>query len=176
MLILECVDNEKLEVFWTLRPCVILVLLAIPSLNVLYFLEEAVNPEITFKIVGHQWYWSYEFTDFHSPWLSNKNIDSYMKNSEIMRMLETDNNVSLPYWIQIRGLLTSEDVLHSWAVPSLGIKIDACPGRINMINFMSIRRGIIYGQCSEICGVNHSFMPISIKFCSILKFINWLHS
>ena len=175
---INTVDNEKLELLWTITPCFILILLAVPSLNVLYFLEESFQPQVSLKIIGHQWFWSYEFSDFifsnKIKLMLNKNFDSYIKNSYVYRLLEVDKCVFLPKLVQIRGLITSEDVLHSWAVPRLGLKIDACPGRINIINIFSLRSGKVYGQCSEICGVNHSFIPVVVNFVELNKFHLWL--
>lgn len=176
---LNLIDNEKLEVFWTIRPGLILVFLAIPSLQVLYFIEEASHPLVTLKVVGHQWYWSYEYSDLVSfidtdAWPRLQDFDRYLGKSLNNRLLSTDNSILLPYKLQIRGLITSEDVLHSWAVPSLGVKIDANPGRINMINFIRIRSGSVFGQCSEICGVNHSLIPIIVEFSRLENFRDWM--
>ena len=159
--------NHLLELFWTLVPTLIILLLLSPSLSVLCYLETllALNePFITVRVLGNQWFWNYsfvmEFKDFNS-------FDSYMllerdlKFSGI-RLLETDNPLFVPVNYPLRFLITSVDVLHSWAVPSLGVKIDACPGRINQFFSLVVRSGDFYGQCSEICGVNHGFMPINV--------------
>nr|YP_010268826.1 cytochrome c oxidase subunit II [Thetibates serena]UIG88159.1 cytochrome c oxidase subunit 2 [Thetibates serena]UIG88166.1 cytochrome c oxidase subunit 2 [Thetibates serena] len=167
-------ENQNIEIIWTMIPAIILIIIALPSLKILYMMDETKNPSVTIKAIGHQWYWSYEYSDF-----KNIEFDSYMKPSnEIMknefRLLETDNHVVLPMNNQIRILVTATDVLHSWTIPSLGIKIDAVPGRLNQ-GFMFISRpGIMYGQCSEICGTNHSFMPITLESINNKNFINWL--
>jgi cytochrome c oxidase subunit 2 len=161
--------NTFLEIVWTIIPTLILLSIAIPSFLLLYAIDEQNNPIITLKVIGHQWYWSYEVfykTAMHGLPLE---IDSYMLSEDDLsqrapfRLLEVDNRVHLPCKINIRILVTSADVLHSWAVPSLGIKIDACPGRLNQLGVFIKRPSIFYGQCSEICGVNHSFMPVVLK-------------
>nr|AWN56301.1 cytochrome c oxidase subunit 2 [Neomegalotomus parvus] len=169
-------EGQNIEFFWTLMPAITLIFIALPSLHLLYLIDEVNNPMLTLKSIGHQWYWSYEYSDFNSV-----EFDSYMKptnelKNEEFRLLEVDNRVILPFNTQIRVLVTAADVLHSWAIPALGIKIDAIPGRLNQGCFSINRPGIIYGQCSEICGANHSFMPIVIESVPTNKFINWLSS
>jgi cytochrome c oxidase subunit 2 len=178
--IMKFSHSSLLEIVWTIIPAGILLLLAIPSFNLLYSLDELIDPSLTLKIVGHQWYWSYEYSDY--AMLENSeslNFDSYMVNTEDLtigsfRLLEVDNRVVLPVKTHIRLLVTAADVLHSWAVPSFGIKIDACPGRLSQISLFLKRVGVYYGQCSEICGVNHGFMPIVVKGVTASKFIKWL--
>jgi heme/copper-type cytochrome/quinol oxidase subunit 2 len=146
----------------------------------LYSLDELIDPSLTLKIIGHQWYWSYEYSDFSN--LKGGQIvafDSYMIDSKDLtegsfRLLEVDNRVVLPTDTHIRLLITSADVLHSWAVPSFGIKVDACPGRLSQASLFLKRAGVYYGQCSEICGVNHGFMPIVVKGLVVDTFITWL--
>nr|YP_010625949.1 cytochrome c oxidase subunit II [Sininocellia chikun]WBK02695.1 cytochrome c oxidase subunit II [Sininocellia chikun] len=169
-------EGQMIELIWTILPAITLVFIALPSLRLLYLMDELNNPLITLKSIGHQWYWSYEYTDF----LKNS-FDSYMiqinslaKNS--FRLLDVDNNIILPFMTQIRVLATATDVLHSWTVPSLGVKIDATPGRLNQTNFFMNQPGLFFGQCSEICGANHSFMPIVIESTSLSNFIKWLKS
>nr|AHA47091.1 cytochrome c oxidase subunit II [Liposcelis paeta] len=162
-------SSEIMETTWTLIPILILALLAFPSLQVLFMMEELINPILTVKVLGNQWYWSYDYGDFE------KNYDSFMKNSGIFRFLEVDHSLILPLLTQTRILISSNDVIHSWTVPSLGIKIDANPGRLNMGWLYSYRVGYYYGQCSEICGVNHSYMPIKIEFCNQKFFKNWIN-
>jgi cytochrome c oxidase subunit 2 len=145
-------------------------------LRLLYLIDETTEPRITLKTVGHQWYWSYEYSDF-----SEIEFDSYMVptnslESSDFRLLEVDNRVVLPYLTQIRVLVTAADVLHSWTIPSLGIKADAVPGRLNQLNVFFNRPGIFYGQCSEICGANHSFMPIRVESVSPMDFLSWVKS
>nr|AQP26951.1 cytochrome c oxidase subunit 2 [Nasutitermes sp. G682] len=147
--------------------------MAIPSLRLLYLMDEIHNPAMTLKTVGHQWYWSYEYSDF-----TKLEFDSYMVQQEdqpidAFRLLDTDNRVVLPMNSPIRMIVTAADVLHSWTVPSLGVKTDATPGRLNQMSFSTNRPGLLYGQCSEICGANHSFMPIVIESVSTNQFINW---
>ena len=178
--IMKFSHSSILEIVWTIIPAGILLLLAIPSFNLLYSLDELIDPSLTLKIVGHQWYWSYEYSDY--AMLENSeslNFDSYMINTNDLtigsfRLLEVDNRVVLPIKTHIRLLVTAADVLHSWAVPSFGIKIDACPGRLSQISLFLKRVGVYYGQCSEICGVNHGFMPIVVKGVTASKFIKWL--
>ena len=167
--------NSKLEQIWTIIPAIILLVIATPSFSLLYSLDETkmFNPKITLHVIGNQWYWTYNYPEIISKIESNINweslqFDSYMLTEETLpkggfRLLEVDNMVYLPVQTNIRILVTSRDVLHSWAIPSLGIKIDACPGRINQISLYIKRAGTFYGQCSELCGVQHSFMPIAIK-------------
>nr|WMQ72239.1 cytochrome oxidase subunit II [Tibicina steveni] len=167
-------EGQLIEFIWTLLPAMTLIFIALPSLRLLYLLDEVNNPLLTIKIIGHQWYWSYEYSDF-----LNVEFDSYMKsmidlNKNEFRLIEVDNRLILPFTTQIRLMITSTDVLHSWAIPSLGIKVDAVPGRLNQASIMINRPGLIYGQCSEICGSNHSFMPIVIESINNKMFLNWL--
>uniref|UniRef100_UPI0030FE4FAC cytochrome c oxidase subunit II n=1 Tax=Carterocephalus argyrostigma TaxID=1663110 RepID=UPI0030FE4FAC len=167
-------EGQMIELIWTILPAITLIFIALPSLRLLYLLDELNNPLITLKSIGHQWYWSYEYSDF-----SNIEFDSYMiQNSEKnqFRLLDVDNRIILPMNNQIRILVTATDVIHSWTIPSLGVKVDANPGRLNQTNFFINRPGIYYGQCSEICGANHSFMPIVIESISIKNFINWINN
>nr|QLM01049.1 cytochrome c oxidase subunit 2 [Halichoerus grypus] len=166
-------DAQEVETVWTILPAIILILIALPSLRILYMMDEINNPSLTVKTMGHQWYWSYEYTDYE-----DLNFDSYMiptqelKPGEL-RLLEVDNRVVLPMEMTIRMLISSEDVLHSWAVPSLGLKTDAIPGRLNQTTLMAMRPGLYYGQCSEICGSNHSFMPIVLELVPLSNFEKW---
>nr|YP_010994959.1 cytochrome c oxidase subunit II [Cletus schmidti]WOZ13967.1 cytochrome c oxidase subunit 2 [Cletus schmidti] len=169
-------EGQTIEFIWTTLPAVTLIFIALPSLHLLYLIDEVNNPMLTFKSIGHQWYWSYEYSDFN-----NVEFDSYMKPTNELsenefRLLDVDNRVVLPMNTQIRVLVTAADVLHSWAVPALGIKIDAVPGRLNQGSFKINRPGLLYGQCSEICGANHSFMPIVIESVPVSNFMKWLHS
>nr|AGM51686.1 cytochrome c oxidase subunit II [Balaenoptera physalus]AGM51764.1 cytochrome c oxidase subunit II [Balaenoptera physalus]AGM52726.1 cytochrome c oxidase subunit II [Balaenoptera physalus] len=166
-------DAQEVETVWTILPAIILILIALPSLRILYMMDEVNNPSLTVKTMGHQWYWSYEYTDYE-----DLSFDSYMTpTSDLkpgeLRLLEVDNRVVLPMEMTIRMLVSSEDVLHSWAVPSLGLKTDAIPGRLNQTTLMSTRPGLFYGQCSEICGSNHSFMPIVLELVPLEVFEKW---
>nr|ABV71216.1 cytochrome oxidase subunit II [Dicranomyia swezeyi] len=169
-------SGQTIEVIWTILPAIVLIFIALPSLRLLYLMDEINNPSITLKTVGHQWYWSYEYSDF-----LNIEFDSYMiptneLNIEGFRLLDVDNRVVLPMNSQIRILVTAADVLHSWTIPAFGVKVDATPGRLNQTNFLINRPGVFYGQCSEICGANHSFMPIVIESVPSNYFINWISS
>nr|YP_009485684.1 cytochrome c oxidase subunit II [Carbula sinica]AVZ00820.1 cytochrome c oxidase subunit II [Carbula sinica] len=169
-------EGQTIELIWTILPAITLIFIALPSLRLLYMIDEINNPSITLKVIGHQWYWSYEYSDF-----SNTEFDSYMKptndlNPMEIRLLDVDNRTVLPMNTQTRVMVTAADVLHSWAVPTLGIKIDAVPGRLNQGAININRPGIMYGQCSEICGANHSFMPIVIESTTTKNFLNWINS
>nr|YP_009685533.1 cytochrome c oxidase subunit II [Nothobranchius nubaensis]QDX07395.1 cytochrome c oxidase subunit II [Nothobranchius nubaensis] len=166
-------DSQEIEIIWTLLPAVILILIALPSLRILYLMDEVDNSHLTIKTMGHQWYWSYEYTDFETI-----NFDSYMIPAQDLmpgqfRLLETDHRMVIPVESPTRVLVSAEDVLHSWAVPSLGIKMDAVPGRLNQAAFFITRPGVYYGQCSEICGANHSFMPIVLEAVPLEYFEGW---
>nr|ABY55866.1 cytochrome oxidase subunit II [Gastrellarius honestus] len=167
-------QGQTIEVIWTILPAITLVFIALPSLRLLYLLDEISNPSITLKSIGHQWYWSYEYSDF-----KKLEFDSYMipinelKNSEF-RLLDVDNRIVLPFNTQIRVLVTATDVIHSWTIPAMGVKIDATPGRLNQSSFLMNRSGLFYGQCSEICGANHSFMPIVIESVPTNTFVKWI--
>nr|ADL39875.1 cytochrome oxidase subunit 2 [Amidobia talpa] len=168
-------EGQMIELIWTILPALTLIFIALPSLRLLYLLDEINSPLITIKTIGHQWYWSYEYSDF-----KNIEFDSYMiptnelKNFNF-RLLDVDNRIVIPFNSQIRMLVTAADVLHSWTIPSLSVKIDATPGRLNQINFFINRTGIFFGQCSEICGANHSFMPIVMESISPKYFIKWIN-
>nr|YP_010947295.1 cytochrome c oxidase subunit II [Smerkata fusca]WGO62323.1 cytochrome c oxidase subunit II [Smerkata fusca] len=169
-------EGQMIELIWTILPAITLIFIALPSLRLLYLLDELNNPLMTLKCIGHQWYWSYEYSDF-----SNIEFDSYMIPSNDLspnnfRLLDVDNRIILPMNNQIRIMVTATDVIHSWTIPSLGVKVDANPGRLNQTNFFINRPGLFYGQCSEICGANHSFMPIVIESISIKNFINWINN
>nr|WRW10891.1 cytochrome c oxidase subunit 2 [Microcosmus sp. z YZ-2024] len=166
-------NSEMLEIVWTVIPGFLLFSLGVPSLFLMYYIEGSTKYDLTLKVSGHQWYWSYEINEYGGE----ISMDSYMVDITSMgvnggyRLLEVDNSVVLPYLSKIRVLITSEDVLHSWALPSMGMKIDAVPGRLNFMNIISYRPSSVYGQCSEICGVNHSFMPIHIEFMGWEEFL-----
>lgn len=191
--------STLLEIVWTISPALILMLIGLPSFALLYSMEEVVDPSITLKVVGHQWYWSYEYSDYVSQLAESAdedltqvksiNFDSYLipeddlsipkpygvgKGGKVFRLLEVDNRVVLPVNTHIRVLVTSADVLHSWAIPSLGIKVDSCPGRLNQVHLFIKREGVFYGQCSEICGVNHGFMPIVVQAVGLEEYISWI--
>nr|YP_025725.1 cytochrome c oxidase subunit II [Songthela hangzhouensis]AAP51135.1 cytochrome c oxidase subunit II [Songthela hangzhouensis] len=164
-------EGQELESFWTLIPALLLIFIALPSLRTLYLMDENLSPEITLKVSGFQWYWVYEFSDFKKTEIES--FLSPLKDSSI-RLLEVDNPIPLPLFSQIRVIVSSNDVIHSWAVPSMGVKVDALPGRLNQTSIFTSRVGKFSGQCSEICGANHSFMPISIEVVPQSNFISWL--
>lgn len=172
LIVLKVVHCTWLELFWTLAPVGVLLSIALPSFSLLYAMEEKSDYNLTVKAVGHQWYWEYQVV-VNRDWLTSSdlhkiNFDSYMKADDDLqrgdlRLLEVDRKLVLPLQTPIRLLTTSADVIHSWALPSAGVKMDAVPGRLNQVNLYFNRQGIFYGQCSELCGVNHGFMPICLK-------------
>nr|YP_010362086.1 cytochrome c oxidase subunit II [Chalcophora japonica]UNQ87646.1 cytochrome c oxidase subunit II [Chalcophora japonica]UVV34748.1 cytochrome c oxidase subunit II [Chalcophora japonica]WCO87668.1 cytochrome c oxidase subunit II [Chalcophora japonica] len=167
-------EGQTIEMIWTILPAFILIFIAFPSLQLLYLIDEINNPLVSIKTIGHQWYWSYEYSDF-----KGFEFDSYMKPVNQLspfnfRLLDVDNRMVLPFNSQIRLLVTAADVIHSWTIPSIGIKIDATPGRLNQVSFLINRSGLLFGQCSEICGANHSFMPIVLESISPKAFIKWI--
>jgi cytochrome c oxidase subunit 2 len=164
-----------LEMIWTISPALILIAIAFPSLRLLYLIDEVINPALTIKIIGHQWYWSTEYSDF----TENNSFDSFMITTDELqdgqlRLLEVDNRILVPVDTSIRVIVTSADVIHSFGVPSLGVKVDAIPGRLNETSFFINRPGVFYGQCSELCGVLHGFMPIVIEAVDNEKFLSWI--
>tara|TARA_Y100000780_G_C13673167_1_gene413214 strand:+ start:743 stop:1606 length:864 start_codon:yes stop_codon:yes gene_type:complete len=180
-------ENKTLEACWTLFPAVILIIISVPSFYMLYISEESVTTVLTVKVVGYQWYWTYDYTNFFPEWFNIKTdskdiddyiIESYMEPEEYLnkeegsfRLLETDNILILPTRVHLSIIVTSMDVLHSFCVPSLGVKIDAVPGRLNKMDIFIYRMGVFYGQCSEICGIGHGFMPICLHAVSFLNFL-----
>jgi cytochrome c oxidase subunit II len=165
--------NSVLEIAWTAIPVLILVVIAIPSFKLLYFMDRAANPEMTLKAIGHQWYWSYEYPDN-----GNFTFDAYMIADQHLqegqlRLLEVDNPVVLPVDTDVRFLTTATDVIHAWAVPALGVKLDAIPGRLNEAWLRIEQPGIYYGQCSELCGDYHGYMPIKIEAMTKDAFEAW---
>nr|YP_003331193.1 cytochrome c oxidase subunit II [Rotaria rotatoria]ACT21462.1 cytochrome c oxidase subunit 2 [Rotaria rotatoria] len=157
------VADHLVESVWTILPIIVLIFLVYPSIYLLYLIDESsVDFLCTLKVVGHQWYWSYKMDG-----LLSFEIDSYMDADGAVRLMDVDNRVVIPAQEYIRALITSADVLHSWALPSLGLKMDAVPGRLNQFVFMVMMNSIVHGQCSEICGVNHSFMPIVLEAVSV---------
>nr|ARO47934.1 cytochrome c oxidase subunit II [Rapisma sp. 1 NS-2017] len=168
------IEGQMIEIIWTILPAVTLIFIALPSLRLLYLLDEIDNPSVTLKTIGHQWYWSYEYSDFLNIEFDSFMLPSSELNFKSFRLLDVDNRAILPMNTQIRILVTAADVLHSWTVPSLGVKIDATPGRLNQTNFFINQSGLFFGQCSEICGANHSFMPIVIESIPMNFFINWI--
>ena len=175
----KIIHGTVIEVAWTVTPSLILMVIAVPSFALLYSMDEIVDPSITLKAIGHQWYWTYELSDYSTSDEASIVFDSYMIPEDDLtlgqlRLLEVDNRVVLPVQTHVRVIVTAADVLHSWAVPSLGVKCDAVPGRLNKTSFFLQREGVFYGQCSEICGANHGFMPIVVEGVSLDEYISWI--
>lgn len=162
-------ESHQLERVWTVAPFFLLVFIAVPSLNFLYMLDTCLFCGMTVRIIGHQWYWRYFYKDF-----KDFLFDSYMSPSDSshLRLVDVDNRVLVPSFLPVRFLVSRADVIHSWTVPSFGVKIDAIPGRINQFCFSCKRSGVYFGQCSEICGANHRFMPIVLESVSFKDFVS----
>ena len=168
-----------IELIWTITPALILIAIAFPSFRLLYLLDEVISPTITIKVVGDQWYWSYEYSDYINVSGEPIEFDSYMiPESDLelgqFRLLDVDNKVIIPTDTHVRLIVTGADVIHSFAVPSLGVKIDCVPGRLNQTSILAERTGTFYGQCSEICGVYHGFMPIAVEAVSVQEYLAWI--
>lgn len=169
-------QGNLIEIIWTFIPALLLIFIALPSLHLLYLLDEYDNPSITIKSLGHQWYWSYEYSDF-----LDLEFDSYILPTNDLdinqfRLIEVDNRIVVPINSYIRILVSSTDVIHSWTVPALRVKADAVPGRLNQLTFLVNRPGLFFGQCSEICGANHRFIPIVVEAVTINSFLNWINN
>ena len=162
----ELLVNQSLEAAWTLLPAIILIQLAVPSLSLLYLLEEQALREYSIKVTGHQWFWTYLSRAQNWDWeesdryLYSASLAELHHKSSIYRLLDVDSRLILPYILHTRILISASDVLHSWTVPILGVKADCVPGRLNQLNILPNRVGTFFGQCREICGANHSYMPI----------------
>ena len=164
-------NQHSVETVWTCLPAMVLCFLALPSLRLLYILDRVESRSLSVKIIGNQWYWSYN--------LGSLSYDSYIINEDELskgdfRLLEVDNRFVLPYRINVRALITSADVLHSWRVPRLGIKVDAIPGRINQAEIHALLPGVYYGRCTEICGANHRFIPIALEIVNCNDWLKWI--
>jgi cytochrome c oxidase subunit 2 len=170
------VDSHILETVWTVVPMFILLFIAFPSLYLLYLIEEVSKPSLSVKVVGHQWYWEYQYSN---SWFSHS-FDSYivqeLRDAPLFYNLDVDNRLVLPTLANILFLITSADVLHSWTVPTLGIKVDACPGRLNYLTAKTMYSGVYYGQCREICGSNHSFIPIVLEFVPMRNYLSYIRT
>jgi cytochrome c oxidase subunit 2 len=169
--------GNLIEFLWTLTPAAILWGIGLPSLKLLYMMDEILDSEITVKAIGNQWYWNYEYSDY----IDQINFSSFMLDDNSLqigdlRLLTTDSSLVLPIQTSIRLLVSSNDVIHSFGIPSLGLKVDAIPGRLNSGGIILTRESIYYGQCSELCGVLHGFMPITIEGVSLNSYLNFLHS
>ena len=165
--------NTFIEILWTVIPCLILIVIAVPSFRLLYKQDVIPKADVTIKATGYQWYWGYEYPDqniaFEANMIETKNLKPNQP-----RLLETDNHVVVPVKKVVKVLITANDVLHSWAVPSFGVKRDAVPGRINETWFKAEKEGVYYGQCSELCGSRHAFMPITVRVVSEKQYNEWL--
>jgi cytochrome c oxidase subunit 2 len=178
------VHSKELEIVWTTIPAIILLTLSTPSFTLLYAMDEISEPELSLKILGHQWFWSYEILDFNSCRKNQKSfklvcymmvLDGLPKEKQVyFRLLETNRRLILPTNTHLRLLVSAADVLHSWTIPSFGLKVDACPGRLNQVNLFIKRAGLFYGQCSEICGINHGFMPIVVVAMPTTQFHHYV--
>ena len=165
--------NVAVEVLWTLIPCLILIVIAVPSFKILYKQDAIPKADLTIKAIGYQWYWGYEYPD------ENIIFESYMVEDKDLRpdqprLLAVDNEVVVPVNKVVKVLITANDVLHAWALPSFGVKRDAAPGRINETWFKAEKVGTYYGQCSELCGIKHAFMPITVKVVTDEEYEDWL--
>ena len=161
------VADHLVERVWTILPIIVLIFLVYPSIYLLYLIDESrVEFLCTLKVIGHQWYWSYKIDG-----LLNLEFDSYIDSESYVRLIDVDNRVVIPSQEYVRALITSRDVIHSWALPSLGVKIDAIPGRLNQFVFIVIINSVVHGQCREICGVNHSFIPIVLESVSLVDLL-----
>lgn len=173
------VHGTVIEIVWTMIPAVTLMMIAVPSFALLYSVDEVVDPGMTVKVVGHQWYWTYEYSDIEGEEEEGIELESYMLPEEELttgelRLLEVDNRMVLPIETNIRWIITAADVLHSFTIPSFGVKLDACPGRLNQASLYIDRPGVYYGQCSELCGIQHAFMPIVVEGVSMEDYLVWL--
>jgi cytochrome c oxidase subunit 2 len=169
-------EGQIIETIWTILPAITLILIALPSLRLLYILDEINNPIISIKAIGHQWYWSYEYSDYKTLEFDSYIIPTNELKPFNFRLLDVDNRIVVPFITQIRIIVSAADVIHSWTIPSLGVKIDGTPGRLNQTRFNINRTGLFYGQCSEICGANHRFIPIVLESISPDYFIKWIIS
>jgi cytochrome c oxidase subunit II len=165
-----------LEVAWTGIPVLILIMIAVPSFRVLYYMDKAPNPELTIKVTGHQWYWSVEYPDHGDFGFDSRIIPDHELKPGQLRLLEVDKRIIVPAGVDVRVLVTAADVIHSLALPALGVKKDAVPGRLNETWFNIKREGVYYGQCSEICGTGHGYMPIAVEAVSKERFQEWIAS
>ena len=167
--------NTLVEIIWTVLPVIVLVTIAIPSLRLIYFVDTTpAKYDMTLKVVGHQWYWSYEYPDQGNIKFDSNIVEDKDLKPGQLRLLEADNHVVVPVNATVRVLVTATDVLHSWAMPAFGVKKDAVPGRLNETWFKALKTGTYYGQCSELCGIRHAFMPIVIDVVTQQEFAAWV--
>lgn len=170
-----------IETIWTIVPVIILLFIAFPSFKLLYLTDEVLNPQITLKIIARQWFWTYQYSDYFHKNEESLTFDSFMVNISDLekgdfRLLEVDNKIVLPVGCHIRIIVTSGDVIHCWTIPSLGVKLDAIPGRLNQASFIINRTGLFFGACSEICGAQRGYMPINLQSVKLSSYISWINS
>ena len=175
----DVVHGTVLEIVWTVVPALILAVLAVPSFALLYSVDELPDVTMTVKAIGNQWFWKYEYSDYVNEEGDGIAFDSYMIPADELepghlRLLEVDNRVVVPAQTHVRMIITAADVLHCWAIPALGVKLDACPGRLNQTSFFANREGVFYGQCSEICGQAHGQMPICVEAVPLEQYVAWV--
>ena len=166
--------NIKLEVIWTLVPVAILAVLFVPSFNLMRTIEDVSEADLTVKATGHQWYWSYEYPDHDGLTFDSNLLREDDLKDKSKRLLQTDNALVLPVGQKVRVLVTAADVIHSWSVPSFGVKIDGVPGRLNETWFTADEKGVYYGFCTELCGAGHAYMPVEVHVVSKAEFVIWL--
>ncbi|MGE5539865.1 MAG: cytochrome c oxidase subunit II [Gemmatimonas sp.] len=166
--------NTAIEIAWTVVPILVLLVIAVPSFKLLYYQDRAANPDMTLKVVGHQWYWSYQYPDNGNFQFDSIIVQDADLKPDQPRLLSVDNSVVVPVGATVRLLITADDVIHSWAVPAFGVKYDAVPGRLNEAWFKAEREGMYYGQCSQLCGQGHGYMPIAVKVVSQDEFKKWV--
>lgn len=173
-LIIYLSESYYLEIIWTIIPILILFIIGVPSIHLLYIINEIIDPKLSVKITANQWYWNYEYNHYENSSYNSYLAPTFIKNQ--FYLLDVDNRLVLPYLTHIRSLITRSDVLHSWTLPSLGVKIDAIPGRINQFPLFINKPGIYYGQCREICGAYHSFIPIVLEAVNVKSYINFIQN
>ena len=166
--------NTTIEILWTVIPVILLIIIAIPSFRLLYVSETIPKADITIKAIGNQWYWTYEYPDFDDISFDANMLADHELSDPKLRLLETDTQIVVPVDKVVKLQLTSADVLHAWTIPAFGVKMDAVPGRLNETWFKANKEGIYYGQCSELCGPKHAFMPINVKVVSNKEFEDWI--
>ena len=166
--------NTLVEVLWTVIPVILLIVIAIPSFRLLYVSETIPKADLTIKAIGNQWYWSYEYPDYGDIVFDANMLNDDELSDPKLRLLETDTQIVVPINKVVKLQITSNDVLHAWTIPAFGVKMDAVPGRLNETWFKANQEGVFYGQCSELCGPKHSFMPINVKVVSEKEFQEWI--
>jgi cytochrome c oxidase subunit 2 len=166
--------GNLIETIWTISPALILWMIGIPSLKLLYIMDNLYDSQLTIQIVGNQWYWSYTYSDYEDISYDSFLVDESDLEMGDLRMLTVDNYLVLPINTNIRLLITSNDVVHSFAIPSLGVKCDAVPGRLNSVGLIINRPSVFYGQCSELCGILHGFMPIGVKGVPLNEYLMYI--